>query len=135
MFKNKDIILLALSFSLFLGCSQTGTIDLALNENISLTRLEPEHRGKVKEFTSKNKEYKELQNWLKNNKEGWRKIETETYPKYLVHSGKFFIGIVENNVIILHKRFVDSTIIYQKPLKANELSFLNRGSFRYKDES
>ena len=119
---------------LFVGCTSQQTVDFQLAEKVSFTRIEPEHRGKIKEFTVNDKEYIELNNWLNNNKNGWEKIKTERYPTHLIHSGKYWIGIVDNTVLIFYQEYIDSTYIYQKPIKVDELIFLNKGSFMYKDD-
>ncbi len=134
MFINRSFILLFF-VTIFLGCSETQSVEFPMNETISLTRIEPTNRGKVKDFTVKDKEYIELSDWLKNNNEGWVRIEIEIYPTHLIKSGKYWIGVVEDKALIFHQMYIDSTYVYQKSLKENDLSFLNKGSFKYKDEN
>ena len=108
------------------SCSKTQKIDFELEGTISLINITSNKSSKIIDLTVNDKEYVELNNWLKNNKDGWQAIKTEIYPTYVIHFGKYFLGVVNNKAIIFKKVFVDSIYVYEKPLNKNELSFLQK---------
>jgi hypothetical protein len=104
------------------ACSEN--LNIELESTINLLVLENGQKQSSQELDDSDSEYIELEIWLRNNQDGWKKEETSKMPVQYVSSGRFIFNIAGKYLIFSDRRYPDKTLHYKKELEDNELLFL-----------
>ncbi len=109
------VLIIAGVASTFLFWNRTQQIDFTIYFPNTLN-----HCGES--INQKDKEYVDLYNWLKTNKNGWKNTLVTFVPKNTYTSAKFSVNILDNGVIVNYQNKNGSWKQVQNEKKADELS-------------
>lgn len=107
---------------LLFGCSESFYSELPATISVFRDEL---NSSFFRKLTSEDIEYKELDNWLRRNKDDWKPVSTEYSGGIFVHSKnsgyKYAYQLINNKIVVYSTHFPEAKAFFVKKLKPNEI--------------